>query len=41
MTDLTNWQIFGIIVLVLVFLFVLFKAIKIVYEYMRNYKDDN
>ena len=36
--ELTFWQIIGMIVLVLVFLIILFKAIWLVIEYTKNYK---
>ena len=37
--NFTNWQIVGIVVLVLGFLLVVFTAIWLVIKYMRDYKD--
>jgi hypothetical protein len=37
-SEFTNWQIFEMIVLVLVFLFVLVTAIRLLIKYQRDYK---
>ena len=38
--ELTFWQIIGMIVLIVVFLFILFKAIWIVIKYTKNKKSE-
>jgi hypothetical protein len=35
----TNWQLFGIAVLVVVFFYILFTAVILLIKYMKDYKD--